>query len=651
MDFRHLMSPIKINKYTLKNRIVSAPMIFGLAGLHASARDAQLRKIEDRAKGGAALINIGETGVNFDEANRVPIPFCDFTDYSSEAFRLVKRYAEIIHESGAIACMELNHPGAEKNPFAGQPNPVGPVGYVKPNGVIVKELDERGMARITRDFAAAAKFMTEAGFDGIIVHGGHGFLITQFLSTRINTRTDCYGGSLENRARFPLQIMKSIRETIGQGKILDIRLSGEDGQGGITAEDTGEFCRMLEGIADCVHISCGIYSDPVKTHQLSSMYDKHGVNAKTAAIIKRRTSLPVGVIGGINSPEQAEEIIASGQADMVVLGRQMIADPEFPNKLAAGQTELIRRCVRCYTCFPGSPEEGYTDLPFGSEQLMKTSGYCAINPLSGRPKPVPAQMPKRVLVIGGGIAGMQAAITLSDRGHHVTLAEKSDKLGGILNFTDVDVNKEDLRNFKNVIVRELLNSTVKVLLEAEVNEEEIAKLEPDFAVLATGALPVKPEIEGIETARSAVDIYFGYTPEKRVVIIGGGLVGCETALHLQKTGHQVTVIEMLDMLAAEAYGMYRQALMLEMERVGIKSVTCAKCLSMSKNSAVIEVGGVRRELTCDSVIYALGMKSVNTDALKAALDDIPWFTVGDAAKPGKIDAAMKSAFDVAQIIN
>jgi len=648
VEYKNLLSPIKINKYTFKNRIVSAPMVFSLVALDPRAREAQYNKIAARARGGAAAVYIGETDVNFTDANRVPVPYCDFTDCNSEEFKIISRFAEIIHENGAVAIIELSHPGAEKDPFPGQKNPVGPVSFTKPNGVRVEALDKEGMDRIAGDFATAAKFMIKAGFDGIIVHAGHGFLFTQFLSPLTNTRTDEYGGTLQNRAKFPIQIMKAIREAIGPDKILDIRVSGEDGvPGGITAHDTGEFCRMLDGIIDSVHVSGGLYYDPVKTHQFSSMYHPHGVNVEAASIIKKYVNVPVGVIGGINSPEQSEEIIASGKADYVILGRQMIADPDFPKKTAEGRAHMIRRCVRCYTCFPGSPEEGYTDLKMDSEELMAKAGYCAINPASGRPDVVPAEMSRKVLIIGGGVAGMQAALTAAQRGHKVTLVEQKDRLGGILNFTDVDVNKEDLRNFKNVLIREVEEAGIEVRLNTTGDESLIKEINPEAIIIAVGARPATPPIPGIENVRSAIDVYSGYEPGKEVIMVGGGLVGSETALHLAKTGHRVTIVEMLDRLADDSYGMYREALMLEMDKENIIGLTNARCVEITPNSVRIEVDGVEKRLTGDTVIYALGMKPVDTTALKAAAGDIPCYIIGDCDQPGKIETAMKSGYDAA----
>lgn len=651
MEYKNLLSPLKVNGFTYKNRIVSAPMVFGLVALDPRAREAQYRKIASRASGGAAAVCIGETDVNFTDANRVPTPYLDFTDYSSEEFKIMGRFAEIIHENNAVAILELSHPGSEKDPFPGQKNPVGPTSFVKPNGVQVDALDKENMDRIANEFAAAARFMIKAGFDGIIVHAGHGFLFSQFLSPLTNTRSDEYGGTLEDRAKFPLQIMRSIREAIGPNKILDIRVSGEDGvAGGMTAEETGEFCRLLGSTIDSVHVSGGLYNNPVKTHQFSSMFHPHGVNGEVASIIKKYVDVPVGVIGGINSPELSEEIIASGKADYVILGRQMIADPEFTNKTAAGRPDTIRRCVRCYTCFPGSPEEGYTDLKMGTEELMATAGYCALNPASGRPDVTKAAHSKKALIVGGGVAGMQAALTAEQRGHKVLLVEKSAVLGGILNFTDVDVDKEDLRNFKNVLIREVRASDIEVRLDTAMSASLADEFTPDEVIIAVGAAPAKPPIPGIDSVHQAIDIYFGYEPGKEIVMVGGGLVGCEAALHLAKTGHKVTIIEMLDRLANDSFGMYREALMLEMEKEGIKSFTSARCLEITPSSVKIEIDGGEKLLSCNTAIYALGMKSLDTGDIKEMLKDIPCHVIGDCMQPGKVDSAMKSGYDIALTI-
>ena len=322
--------------------------------------------------------------------------------------------------------------------------------------------------------------MMAAGFDGILLHGGHGFLFQEFISPHFNTRTDKYGGSMENRARFPLKVLKALRDAAGEDMILELRVSAEDGlPGGMTIDDCVEFCKLIDGKVDIIHVSNGLKWVGYRTHTMTSMYDAHGYNAPFAEAIKKAVrQSKVAVIGGINSPELAEDIIASGKADLVVLGRQAFADPEFPNKAASGREDLIRRCVRCFHCYPGAYREHETELPleefvpFVLPKMLSVVGQCAINPISNfhinsEDFAVPAGS-RRVLVVGGGVAGMQAAITASERGHKVTLAERSGVLGGILNFTDHDVNKGDLRLFKDVLIREVEAKGIAVHLNTEV---------------------------------------------------------------------------------------------------------------------------------------------------------------------------------------
>jgi hypothetical protein len=248
---------------------------------------------------------------------------------------------------------------------------------------------------------------------------------------------------------------------------------------------------MVEDLINSVHVTCGIYDQSVKSGTESSMYHPHGLNAEDAAVVKSYTKLPVGVVGGINSPEFCEEILEKGMVDFVVLGRQMLADPEFVNKCREGRADEIRRCLRCFKCFTGSPEEGYDDLPYTSEELALYVGHCTINPLAHLPfdpdtLPAPEKA-KKVLIVGCGPAGMQAAITACDRGHAVTIVEKSDKLGGLLWFTDVDVDKPDLRNFKNLLIRQVQKRNIKLMLNTEATPEFIRSFGADMVILATGS--------------------------------------------------------------------------------------------------------------------------------------------------------------------
>jgi 2,4-dienoyl-CoA reductase-like NADH-dependent reductase (Old Yellow Enzyme family)/thioredoxin reductase len=655
--YQNLFQPLKVNKFTYKNRIVSAPMVFGAVFQYGEAAPRAYRKIEASARGGAAAVIVGETSINFTDAERIPFRPIDYTKYSGFDFEGFKKYADLIKKHGAVAMIELFHAGGEKAPLPGQPNPRGPTGYVRKDGITVDEMGAEMMGKACEDFATAAAFMQAAGFNGILNHSGHGWLFSQFLSPLFNKRTDQYGGSLENRARFPIEIFKRIRERVGPDFIIEARISGRDGvPGGIEAEEVGRFCQMLEGIVDLVHISAGLYNNPVVTHQFSSMFAEHGCNADLSAIVKRYTSLPVGVVGGINSPELAEKIIAERKADFVVLARQMIADPELPNKARSGREAEIRSCIRCFTCFPGSPEAGYDTAPDDGTPLMIKVGSCSINPKANLPVAVD-HMPKpassrNVLIVGGGAAGMQAAITAADRGHKVTLVEKSSKLGGILNFTDVDVDKNDLRNFKNLLIFEVNMREVDVKLNTEINSDFIREIKPDTVILALGSSPLKPSIHGIDGALHALNVYDQVNNiGKRVVMVGGGLEGCETGLHLAKTGHAVTVIEMLKRLANDSFGMYREALILEMDKYKITGRVKTRCLKITPRGVMVENEDGKEEfIEADTVVYALGMKANSTAELRGAAGGIPVYEIGDCVRAGKVGEAVKEGFMAAMEI-
>lgn len=653
MKFEHLLSPMKVGNKVYKNRIVSAPMAFSLIAQNPMAAEVSYRKLEGPAKGGNACVILGETDINFRDAVRIPgFKEFDFAkpEEDMDTFNAVATYAKRIKKHDCIALAELVHAGIEKVPFNEKQEAIGPCEAVNLAGVKARAMNKDDMDRIAHDFAVAATYMQKAGFDGIIIHGGHGFLFTQFLSPLINKRTDEYGGSLENRARFLIQICKEVREAIGPDFLFELRIDGTDHQpGGITPEETGQFIQMVEQYITSVHVTCGIYAESVKSGTESSMFHDHGLNIEPAAIVKSYTSLPVGCVGGLNSPEQADKAIADGKIDFAIFGRQMLADPEFAQKCMDGEEDRIRRCLRCYKCFPGSPEEGYDDLPFTSEQLALYVGHCTINPKAHLPFDI-EQLPdpvkkEKVLIIGGGIAGMQAAITAAERGHDVTLVEKTGKLGGLLYFTDVDIDKPDLRNFKNMMIGEVERSNVKVELNTEATPEYIKALGADSVIIATGSVPTCPPIKGIEHAHQAMAVYDGTCkPGKKIVMIGGGLVGCETGLYLQKTGHEVTVVEMLDRLANESFGMYREALIWEMEKNNMGMMPKTKCLEITEKGVQVENADGVQMLEADTVLFALGMKSVDYKALKEAAGNAQIQIIGDSIRPGKVDQCTRTGY-------
>ena len=658
MEFKKLLEPLKINdKYTMRNRVTSAPMAFALVANIPGVGEKSFRKLEAPARGGDAIVCVGELDVNFKDAVRIPFPPVDFADPDPYTVERIGEYARRIKKHGAIALQELMHAGAEKIPFGEGQEAIGPNDLVHPNGTSVRAMTASDMERIAGDFVTCAKFAKLCGFDGVLLHGGHGFLFSQFLSSTYNKRTDEYGGPLENRARLPIRILEAIREAMGKDFIIELRICGADGlgNGGITPEETGQVLHMLEGVIDLAHVTVGHYYEPVLSGQASSMFHPHGLNARLSEAVKRHTTIPVGLIGGINSPELAEGILEKGQADYIVLGRQSLADPEFVNKVKAGQSDMIKRCVRCYYCFPGSPEEKYTDLPFESTELAQIVGRCSLNPLANLEfdpyELPPAAGKKKVLVAGGGIAGLQAAMTAFDRGHEVVLCEKTERLGGLLYYADVDGDKADLLEFKNVMAREVRSRAIDVRTGTEVKPGLIKELAPDFIIFAMGSEPASAPIPGLEKAVSALEVYKGACkPGKSVIVVGGGLIGAEAGLFLAKAGHDVTVIEALPRVADEAYGMYREALMTELEKESVALLENTKCLEIGEGfvrvQSVQSPGDEEQRLEADTVLYALGMKAVAIEGLVKAAEEagIPFTIIGDAVSPAKISQATRTGY-------
>ena len=614
---------------------------------------------KDRSRGGCAAILIGDTAV-----------VEDYTKLSPIRVKTWRRICDDIHSDGALALVQINSrgefkpypkkytaPTTEDGKIIGpllrgkvkhtailQPEIWGPVSEVRPDGVKVYGMDEEMIEKVSQQFADTAAFMQETGHDGVQVHCAHGWLISQFLSSNKNRRTDKYGGTLENRCRFPIAVLKRIRERVGTDFIINVRVSGKENiEGGIPLEETTAFCKMLEGLVDVINVSTGTYEFGSemswKTHLFSSMYDEHFCNLAQAAYIKERVNIPIDTVGGINSPEDADRYIAEGKIDFISLGRQLYADPEFANKVANGRADDINRCTRCTLCNgDGSPRDPKDPDFIGFPPLR-----CTVNPMFGRdipedgmPKPASA---KKVLVVGGGCAGMQAAITAADQGHKVTLVEKSGELGGILKFTDHDFLKIDLKNFKDLLIRRVAERGVRVLLNTEADGPLIKNEAPDVVIAAVGSSPFRPSIPGIESAISALEVYPGDDVSENIVIVGGGMAGCDTSLYLAALGKKITLVEMLDELAPDGTGAYQVLTADEMKKRGVDYYLNMKCTKISPNGITArDKEGKEHSFSADTVVLALGMcaNSDKVEAVRTASGSIPFSVVGDCEKPGKV---------------
>ena len=652
--YERLFTPIKIGTHEYKNRIVASP-IYSTSFLSLAEAPELGFELEEamraRALGGCAQVTLGETPVNFTGASREPFPPIDYTNFDDPMIDQLSRITAFVKEQGATCLLELSHCGESVEDIPGVEYGLGPMGYTRADGMQIYAMDEASMLGVINDFIVAAKFMQHACVDGVVIHAGHGWLLHQFLSSRTNQRTDRYGGSLENRARFPLELFKSLRNALGKDFIIEMRVSGDECmENGMGIHETVEFCKMVEPYIDSIHMSVGVYRNPILSGEFSSLFQRHGLNADYSAAVKAAVNIPVIVVGGINNPELAEELLAQSKCDLIALGRQLTADPDFANKSQQDMEWDISPCLRCFKCFPG-PLEGVSlsELPF--------IFGCTVNPaeffydvefLNKKPEDS-----RSVLVVGGGVGGMQAAITAHDRGHDVTLVEKTDKLGGLLFFTDIDNYKGDLRAFKNVLIRRIEERDIKVILNTEVTKETIAKHKADAVILAIGSSPIVPPIKGIENAVHALDVYRGKSEiGQKVIIIGGGLVGCETGLHLAKEGKDVTVIEMGESVAPDSYPMHRIALVNELDQLVTTKVK-TKCVEILP-AAVKAIDELGNEVLfeADSIVFALGMKANDTekDALLGELSNSKVFVIGDCVRAAKVYEAVREGFTAAMSI-
>ena len=649
--YNNLLSPLKVGSHNYSNRMVAAPIYCGTFASIPFLSDVLKQSISEKARGGYAQVTVGETPVDFEYANREPFEPVDYTKYEGKVFDALKRGTDQIRANGAFSMIELSHCGESKLFLPGLKNPIGPMGYTREDGIEVVAMDEEMMDSVCNSFVNCSKFMKAAGFDGVLIHAGHGWLLHQFLSSRINKRTDEYGGSLENRARFPRKVIQSVREAMGADFIIEIRISGEECmENGMGIEENVQFCRMIEDIADIIHVSVGVYRNPILSGEFSTIFHPHGLNASMSEAVKKAVSIPVTLVGGINSPELAEQLIADGKCDFVAMARQLTADPQFANKVKNGRTEDITPCVRCFKCFPGPLEDNIDDLSslFG----------CSVNPeafffdakvLSSKP-----ESSKKVLVVGGGVGGMEAALVAADRGHQVTLVEKTDKLGGLLNFADSDYYKKDLGSFKDVLSARVKSSNaISLKMNTEVNPADLSEYEADAVIIAVGSEPVTPSIAGVENAVKALDVYDN--PEKigkKVVMIGGGLVGCEVGLHLARSGKDVTVIEMQESVSPDSYPMHRIGLINEMEQIlDWKTELC--CSSISKDGVtVVDKNNSEEFIPADTVVYALGMKARDevAESLSKAAGSSEVYKVGDCVSASKVYDAVRQGYLAAMSI-
>ena len=645
-DFPNLCKPLKVAGLELRNRMCSAPL--GATDILADGTPGPrtLGFYEARAKGGAAVVTVSELVVHPETDGSQMLRLSLSTPGQLGQFAYV---ADAIKRHGAVANIELSHSGQYAGTYMIDKKAkaelcmYGPSDGTRPDGIPVKALTKEQIDSIVAAYAEAAVLAKRAGFEMVMVHAGHGWLINQFLSPYFNKREDEYGGALENRVRFAREILAAIRAEVGPRFPIELRMSGSELFDG--GYDLAEGCRIahaLEDLVDIIQVSAGSYQFGFSiTHP--SMFRDHGCNVYLAEEIKKHVSIPVGTLGGLSDPHQMEDILAQGRADYVVMGRALIADPEIPNKVLANAGDDVVKCLRCYVCM--------------AERPVTQTRRCALNPRIGREfegLEVPlAVRAKKVLVVGGGIAGMKAAEVAALRGHDVTLCEAGSELGGILRAEQALPFKEDMYQLGVTYARLIEKAGVKVRLNTKVDGAFVDDFAPDALIVAVGSeaidLPV-PVAQGANVL-SIDDLYLNDAEAgEEVVIVGGGLTGAECALLMTQQGKRAHVVEMRDGLALDANIRQRPILLAEVEAAGIDTVLNARALEVTARGVLVEQSGEKRLVLGDTVVCSVGQRSRTAD-VDALRDGAPFVRIiGDAKRPANICTAIYEAHHAAMDI-
>ncbi len=634
--YPNLCRPITIGGVTFRNRMFSAPMggtditNDGCIGPKSTAF------YELRGKGGAGAVTVSECMVH-PETDGSHAYHLDTGILNSLAAATYT--ADAIRRHGAIPSLELSHSGMYAGTYMTDKsrqksmNQWGPSDTTRSDGVEVKALTKSKMEEIAAAYGNVAGLAKRAGFEMIMIHGGHGWLLNQFFSPYFNQRTDEYGGSLENRCRFAIDVLKSVRQAVGPKFPIEFRMSGSElFDDGYDLEEGIRIAQQIEPYIYLLHVSAGTYQRGFgDTHP--SMFKEHGCNVYLAAEIKKHISIPVATIGGLNSPKQMEEIIAEGKADVVYMARALLADPFLPRKVSENREEEIVKCLRCFTCM--------------AERAATSTRRCTVNPLIGREMEgveiLPAPVKKKVLVAGGGPGGLYAAYTAARRGHKVILCEKEGELGGILKSEQALPFKHEMYELAGTYAQMAKQAGVEIRLNTEVTKEYVEKEQAEALIIAVGSSPLIPPIPGLDGENVViVNDYYRKKDQIReqVVILGGGLAGCECAVHLGMEGKNVHLVEMRDTLAPDANVRHRPLLLKEVEKYATVHTNC-KGLEVTANGVLCEHKQDGKQFVPGtSVICALGQQS-RTETVEELRDAAPYTAViGDAAKVSTITNAV-----------
>lgn len=633
---RDVFTPKRIRTVEIPNRFVVPAMVLNYCTPDGYPTERYFAYHETRARGGWGLIVTEDYAVEPRGKGYTHIPAFWEPGHVEAHAALPPR----VHRYGAKIFAQIYHAGRQTNDQIMGMAPVAPSPIPCPTKKQMPEpLTKLQIQALVEKFGDAALMAKQAGFDGVEVHGAHGYLIAQFMSAYSNKRVDEYGGTITNRARFAVEIVHNIRMKAGNDFPIMFRISGDEFvPGGRAIEETKALCMILEDAGvDAIHVSAGVYGSRHKV--VPPARSTHAHISDHAAEVRSVVSLPVVTVGWINDAHIAEGIVRSGKADFVAMGRASLADPELPNKSAAGAFDQIIYCIGC--------------MQGCAEKIRKHGepGGCMLNPLTGRESELEvttAPERKTVFVAGGGIAGMEAAIVAARRGHNVTLFERSERLGGQYSLAVVAPGKGEIASFINWQTRQMDRHGVTVRLGTELTPEAVSEARPDAIIVATGSAPVLPDVPGIDGPRvvRALDVLAGTaTTGDSAIVIGGGMVGSETANHLASHEKKVTILEVLPDIALDEETNSRYMLLLDLEDHHVEVHTGTRVVAIENDTVRAERGGT--ELTvgpADTIVVALGSKPERTLAEKLETTGIPVVTVGDAVGVRKALEAIEEGF-------
>ncbi len=647
-----LFDPIKINQLELKNRIYLPAMHLGMANNY-EVTDQIVEFYAERARGGVAMICVGYATVDELSGNTTNIGA-----HSDEFIPGLARLADAIKDNGARSCAQINHAGRYNfSFFLNGKQPVAPSAVAsRMTGETPKALEKKEILQIINNFAMAALRVKKAGFDAVEVLSGTGYLISEFLSPLTNQRTDEYGGSLENRMRFGLEVMGAIRKQVGAEFPLIVRMNGNDFMpGGQGRDELREYAKALAEQAGVDALCINVGWHEARVPQITAAVPR-GAFAYLSRGIKEVVNVPVIASHRINDPDTARELISDGMCDMVAMGRSLIADPYLPEKAREGREEEIVHCIACAQgCFDNLFKLKHVECLCNPRAGHECEGACEL-----------ARTPKKVMIIGGGAAGMSAAIAAADRGHQVSLYEKNAELGGQLHLAGSPPGREEFIELAYDLETQVFYRDIDIHFDTIVDADVIDNEKPDHIILATGALPMTPPIPGVELPHvvQAWDVLADrvYTGN-RVAIVGGGAVGVETALLLAEKGtlsadvlkflfvnraetpevlyematrgtKEITVIEMIDKIGKDFGKTTRWGMLQDVKRYGVESKVTAKALEINPYGIKIETGDGIEEIPADTVVLAVGSRPVNDLQELIKSKNIPCDMIGDAQKIG-----------------